>query len=184
VPRWLESRAWRGFPGDGTMGDVMTADAKDLAHLRRAIALSDEAAMRGNRPFGAVLVSASGAVIAEAHNTTATDRDLTAHAEMNALRAASARCSAEEIAGATMYASGEPCPMCSGAMVRLGLRRVLYAIGDEALRPYLPAAAGLMAGSVACRDVLHLAPVPVEVLGPLLEDEARAPFDTQAARGT
>ena len=95
---------------------------QELVLLRTAIDLSDAARRQGNMPFGAVLVAADGSLLATTLNTTVTSRDLTAHAEMNALRAASASCTAQQIAAATMIASGEPCPMCSGAIIRFGLR--------------------------------------------------------------
>ena len=154
----------------------------DLNHLRDAIALSEAARKRGNMPFGAVLVAPDGAVLARGENTILTDRDMTAHAEMNALRAASKHCTPQQIAAATMYASGEPCPMCSGAMMRMGLRRLVFGIRAVVATPYLPMAAGAMARSVDCRDVLRLAPAAIEVAGPVLEDEAKVPFEKFAAR--
>ncbi len=157
--------------------------ATDLTHLRHAIRLSEDARRCGDMPFGAVLVAPDGAVLAAAQNSIVTDRNLTAHAEINALRTASARCSAQQIAAATMYASGEPCPMCSGAMVRFGLRRLLFGIRASVAMTYLPATAGVIAASVACRDILKLAAAPVEVQGPVIEEEARAPFESYAARG-
>lgn len=168
----------------GAMGETASRPGPDdLRHLRDAIALSEDARRRGNMPFGAVLVAPDGAVLARAENSILTDRDITAHAEINALRAASKNCTPQQIAAATMYASGEPCPMCSGAMMRTGLRRLVFGIRAVVATPYLPIAAGAMARSVECREVLRLAPVPVEVLGPVLEDEARAPFEAFAARG-
>lgn len=155
----------------------------DLAHLRDAIALSEAARRRGNMPFGAVLVAPDGAILARSENTILTDRDMTAHAEINALRAASKQCTPQQIAAATMYASGEPCPMCSGAMMRMGLRRLVFGIRAVVATKYLPIAAGAMARSVDCRDVLRLAPESIQVEGPVLEDEARAPFEAFAARG-
>jgi tRNA(adenine34) deaminase len=157
--------------------------AADQAHLREAIRLSEVARKRGNMPFGALLVAPDGTVLAASENTIATSRDMTAHAEINALREASARCTPMEIAAATMYASGEPCPMCSGAMMRLGMRRLVFGVRATVASPYLSVAAGAMPGSVSCRDVLALAPQPFEVTGPLLEDEAKAPFEAMKARG-
>ncbi|MGE0876102.1 MAG: nucleoside deaminase [Burkholderiales bacterium] len=157
-------------------------DPADLQHLRDAIRLSEEARRRGNMPYGAVLVAADGEVLARTGNSIVTDCDVTAHAETNAFRAAS-RLGAERLAGATMYASGEPCPMCSGAIIRLGVRRVLFGISAAEAMPYMPAATGVMPGSVACRDLLALAPQPIEVHGPLLEEEARVPFEALRARG-
>ena len=155
----------------------------DYGPLREAIALSEAARKRGNMPFGAVLVAPDGMVLARGENAIVTDRDITAHAEINAIRAASKHCTPQQIAAATMYASGEPCPMCSGAMIRTGVRRVVFGIRATVATPYLPGAAGAMVGSVDCRRVLALAPTPVEVRGPVLEEEAKAPFESFAARG-
>lgn len=156
---------------------------RELSALREAIRLSEAARRAGNMPFGAVLLAPDGAVLASTQNTIVTGRDLTAHAEINALRAASATCTAAQIAGATMVASGEPCPMCSGAMVRLGLRRVIFGIRASVATPYLPGAAGALSVGISCRDVLKLSPAGIEVVGPVIEDEARAPFEALAARG-
>lgn len=162
---------------------MSTPDPRELDHLRHAIRLSEAARRNGNMPFGALLIGADGAVLAATENTIVSDRDLTAHAEMNALRTACGICSAEQIAAATMVASGEPCPMCSGAIIRLGIRRVLFGIRASVAAPYLPASSGAMAGSVSCRDILRLAPAGIEVFGPLLEDEAKQPFEAYSASG-
>lgn len=156
---------------------------RDLEYLREAIRLSECARRKGNMPYGAVLVAADGEVLASTENSIVTDRDVTAHAETNAFRSASKRFEARRIAGAAMYASGEPCPMCSGAIIRLGVRRVLFGIRAATAMPYMPPASGVMPGSVACRDMLALAPHPIEVHGPLLEDEARVPFEALREHG-
>jgi len=162
---------------------VSAPSAQDLEYLRAAIRLSEAARRKGNMPYGAVLVAADGEVLASTENSIVTDRDVTAHAETNAFRSASKRFDARRFSGATMYASGEPCPMCSGAIMRLGLGRVLFGIRAATAMPYMPSASGVMPGSVACRDLLALAPHAVEVHGPLLEDEARVPLEALKARG-
>src|SRR5438552_11782756 len=158
---------------------------QDLVHLRRAIVLSEGARRNGNQPFGAVLVGADGEIIAEAENAMLSARDLTAHAEMNTLRMASRRAWPVPLAGATMYASGEPCPMCAGAMLQHGLRRIVFGIRWQANRQYqTPAPPGTVRPMVGCREILRLAPAPVEIIGPLLEEQARVPFEAYAARGS
>ena len=96
-------------------------------HMRRAIAMSQQA-IRTNRgfPFGAVIVR-EGAVVAEAHNTVLSDNDPTAHAEINAIRAASAKLGTFSLEGCEIYASGEPCPMCLAAIYWSRLDRIYYA---------------------------------------------------------
>jgi tRNA(adenine34) deaminase len=164
------------------MDEIAKTDP-DLGPMREAIALSEQARKRGNMPFGAVLVAPDGKILARGENAIVSERDITSHAEINALRAASKTCTPQQIAAATMYASGEPCPMCSGAMIRVGLRRLVFGIRATVATPYLPGAAGAMVGSVDCRKVFAIAPTPVEVRGPVIEDEARAPFELFAAHG-
>ena len=100
-------------------------------HMRRAIALSLRA-IRTNRgmPFGAVIVR-DGEVIAEAHNTVTSENDPTAHAEMNAIRAACAKLGTSRLEGCEIYASGEPCPMCLAAIYWARLDRIYYANRQE-----------------------------------------------------
>ena len=100
-------------------------------YMRRAIALSLRA-IRTNRgmPFGAVIVR-DGEVIAEAHNTVTSENDPTAHAEMNAIRAACAKLGTFRLEGCEIYASGEPCPMCLAAIYWARLDRIYYANRQE-----------------------------------------------------
>lgn len=76
-------------------------------------------------PFGAVLVNSSG-VVAVGANTVFATKDPTCHAETNAIRAACAARGDTDLADCTMYASGEPCPMCRGAMALCGVPRCYY----------------------------------------------------------
>ena len=82
-------------------------DERDALYLGRAIAISNETRLRGNRPFGAVIVSAQGEVLAEGRNSNAETGDCTAHAETEALRIASPKVSRDVLAQATLYASGD-----------------------------------------------------------------------------
>src|SRR5712691_9120428 len=85
-------------------------------HLRRAIELAREAREHGNHPFGALLVDDRGNVVLEAENTVRTDKDVTAHAETNLMRMASARFEPGFLEWCTLYTSTEPCAMCAGAI--------------------------------------------------------------------
>ena len=146
----------------------MTAVAADLAAMRRAIEASREALAGGNMPYGAALVSAGGELLHVARNTQRTDADCTAHAEMVLVREAGARLGLPALRGATVYASGEPCAMCSGALFWAGVRRVVYAAPHALM-------AELLGGEllpIGCAQVLAGASPPVEVVGPVLQDEA------------
>ena len=99
-------------------------DDKQL--LRRAIALSVENVAAGGGPFGAV-VARGGEIVAEGVNRVTTLHDPTAHAEMQAIRAAAARLGTFDLSGCTIYSSCEPCPMCLSAIYWARLDRLAYA---------------------------------------------------------
>jgi tRNA(Arg) A34 adenosine deaminase TadA len=147
----------------------------DLLHLRRAIALAAEARARGNRPFGAVIALPGGEVLAEAINRNGETGDCTAHAEMGALREATPRLPRERLAGATMYASGEPCVMCAGGIFWSGISRVVYGIDAVRLRVFRGELATQRDAELSCRDVFAASPHPIEAIGPCLVEEASAP---------
>jgi guanine deaminase len=95
--------------------------------MRRAIALSAEKMRAGlGGPFGAV-IARDGQIIAEGYNQVTSGNDPTAHAEVVAIRAASARLGTFSLQGCEMYTSCEPCPMCLGAIYWARLDRVYYA---------------------------------------------------------
>ena len=86
----------------------------DMKYLRRCVELAKEAVEAGDEPFGSVLVSADGKVLAEDHNRVK-DGDHTQHPEFNLARWAASNMTEEERQAATMYTSGEHCPMCAAA---------------------------------------------------------------------
>jgi tRNA(Arg) A34 adenosine deaminase TadA len=105
---------------------------RDLSHLRRCVEMAREALDAGDEPFGSVLVDAEGTVRAEDRNRTA-DGDQTRHPEFELARWAATHLTAEERAGATVYTSGEHCPMCSAAHAWVGLGRIVYAASTQQL---------------------------------------------------
>ena len=94
--------------------------------MRRAIELSRQGAAGGGGPFGAVVVK-DGKILAEASNAVTLRNDPTAHAEVEAIRAACARLSTFDLEGAVIYTSCEPCPMCLGAIYWAHIRKIYYA---------------------------------------------------------
>lgn len=100
------------------------------AHLKQAIQLAyDNVKANGGRPFGAVLTR-DGEVIATGVNTFLATGDPTAHAELEALRAAGREGAFNKAGKFVMYASGNPCPMCQAAMILLGIDAVYYAYSN------------------------------------------------------
>lgn len=103
--------------------------------LCEAIDLARDNVRRGGRPFGAVIVK-DGVVIATGVNEIGATGDPTAHAELQAIRAASKLLELPRLDGCTVYASGHPCPMCLAAMHLTGIRDVAYAYSNEDGEPY------------------------------------------------
>ena len=111
----------------------MALGSTDERHLLRTIELAASARAAGNHPFGSLIVDASGKSVLEAENTVVTGRDVTGHAELNVVRAASIELGDAVLQGATLYTSTEPCAMCAGAIYWAGITRVVYALGSDML---------------------------------------------------
>ena len=109
---------------------------RELTYLRRAIELAEEALEAGDEPFGSVLVSAEGDVLAEDRNRIA-GGDSTQHPEFALARWAAQHMTPEARAAATVYTSGEHCPMCAAAHGWVGLGRIVYASSSEQLSSWL-----------------------------------------------
>jgi tRNA(Arg) A34 adenosine deaminase TadA len=143
----------------------------NLDHLREAIALARTAREHGNHPFGALLVDAQGEVVLRAENSVNTESDCTGHAETNLVRLASARFTPAELEHCTLYTSTEPCAMCAAAIHWANIGRVVYALSEVSLYEIIgPSPHHLY---LECREVFARSQRPIEVVGPLLEDEAR-----------
>ncbi|MBE9010909.1 nucleoside deaminase [Pseudanabaenaceae cyanobacterium LEGE 13415] len=108
----------------------------DLQHLQRCIELATEALAGGNQPFGSVLVAADGTVLAEDYNRIASG-DPTCHPEIALARWAAANLTPAERATATVFTSGEHCPMCAAAHGWVGLGRIVYVSSAEQLATWL-----------------------------------------------
>jgi tRNA(Arg) A34 adenosine deaminase TadA len=108
----------------------------DLKHLKRCMELARTALEKGDEPFGSVLVSGDGKVLREDHNQVA-DGDHTQHPEFNLARWAAQNMTLEERAKATVYTSGEHCPMCAAAHGWVGLGRIVYASSSKQLVQWL-----------------------------------------------
>ncbi|MCL3862364.1 nucleoside deaminase [Actinotalea sp. K2] len=111
-------------------------DDVDLAHLRRCVELAGKALESGEEPFGSILVGPDGSVLAEDHNRTAAG-DATRHPELALARWAATHLSPDERSGATVYTSGEHCPMCAAAHGWVGLGRIVYATSSAQLASWL-----------------------------------------------
>ncbi|WP_033423915.1 nucleoside deaminase [Actinomadura flavalba] len=148
-------------------------DDRELGHLRRCVALAREALEAGDEPFGSVLVTRDGTALAEDRNRVA-GGDGTRHPEFELARWAAANMTAAERAGATVYTSGEHCPMCAAAHGWVGLGRIVYVVSSAQLVGWLEEW-GVPAAPVRPLPVGQVAPgVVVEGPVPELVEEVRA----------
>jgi tRNA(Arg) A34 adenosine deaminase TadA len=108
-------------PRPGSIAQGPPAGAE--AFMRRAIELRQAAVDAGDQPFGAVVVK-DGRIVGEGPSRVVTAGDPTAHAEMEAIRDAARRLGRGNVAGAFLFASSRPCPMCAAAAYWAGLSRV------------------------------------------------------------
>ncbi|WP_437987443.1 nucleoside deaminase [Sorangium sp. So ce117] len=156
-------------------------DPLDAGFMQLAVDASGDALRAGNMPFGAVLVQ-GGQVLQVSFNQRRTANagrgDCTAHAEVVLIREATAAHGPEALEGGTVYASGEPCAMCSGALFWAGVSRIVYA----ASTPDIIAALGGRALPVRCHEVLANASPAVRVDGPILREAAVALLRSAAER--
>lgn len=146
-------------------------DQRDLSHLRFAITVAQHARDNGNHPFGAILAGPDDK-LQKAENTVVTTGDCTAHAELNAIRLASQKFGHAFIASATMFASTEPCVMCSGAIYWSGITRLVYALDQVTFYEIIGGGVGSQPFSPPCRTVFARGTRPIEVEGPILVAEA------------
>ncbi|OXY89265.1 nucleoside deaminase [Streptomyces diastatochromogenes] len=154
----------------------------ELGHLRRCVELAREALEAGDEPFGSVLVAADGTVLAEDRNRVASG-DRTRHPEFELARWSAAHLTPAERAAATVYTSGEHCPMCAAAHAWVGLGRIVYVASSEQLGSWL-AELGVPAAPVRALPVHEVAPgVAVEGPVPELVEEVRDLHRRCHARG-
>ncbi|MBJ7356444.1 nucleoside deaminase [Nocardioides sp.] len=150
----------------------MALTETDLVHLRRCVELAREGLDDGDEPFGSLLVDAAGEVRFEDRNRVK-DGDETRHPELEIARWSAAHLTAGERSTATVYTSGEHCPMCSAAHGWMGLGRIVYAVSSAQLGAWR-AEWGVPAGPVLPLPVQAVAPgVPVDGPAPELEAEMR-----------
>lgn len=143
-------------------------------HLLASIELARRAREHGNHPFGALLVDEEGTVVLDAQNTVRTDRDVTAHAETNLMRMASARFEKDFLARCTLYTSTEPCAMCAGAIYWGNVRRVVFALSQAEIRRISGGNPENMQLEITSREIFARGDHRVQVNGPYLVEQARA----------
>lgn len=134
----------------------------DISYMKQALAEAEAAYKQGEVPVGAVVVCRDK-VIARSHNLTELLRDVTAHAEMQAITSAAEHMGGKYLNDCTLYVTVEPCVMCAGALGWSQISRIVYGCADEkrgysrfapqALHPRTQVAAGVLAD--ACAELMQ-----------------------------
>ena len=153
----------------------MTYECVELDHvalLRQAIAESRKARDAGVHPFASILVGPDGTVLMTQQNAYMPDHDMTGHAERVLMTRASTTYPPELLKGCTIYTSAEPCAMCAGAIYWTGLKRVVYGMEEKHLKALTGDHPENPTLDLPCRVVFEAGQRQVEVIGPMLEDEA------------
>ena len=155
-------------PAIEALPDDPACTAEDRKFMQRALELARDSVIRDWAPFSAVLVK-DGKILAEYQNQSAVTRDITQHAETGLLSAFSPKIDRATFAQCTLYASSEPCTMCSGAIRFAGIGRVVYGVTESQFmrvigRPPEP-------DELTCREIFRRTAPSVKVLGPLDEAE-------------
>jgi tRNA(adenine34) deaminase len=119
----------------------------DEQYMRRALELARQAQAEGEVPVGAVVVM-DGRIVGEGWNRPIASCDPTAHAEIQAMRAAAAALKNYRLAGADLYVTLEPCDMCLGAMFHARIARAVFGAADpkkKILKPQTVIQGGVLA---------------------------------------
>ena len=104
---------------------------RDEEYMEKALELAQKAASRGEIPVGALVVDKDGKIIGEGFNRREELQSPTAHAEVLAIEQAAKTLGSRRLSGCTLYVTLEPCPMCAGAVMNAGLKRLVYGAFDE-----------------------------------------------------
>jgi tRNA(Arg) A34 adenosine deaminase TadA len=154
------------------MSPIAASPSDDERFLRRCLEVARRARQHGSHPFGAILVGPRAEVLIESENGYRPFLDVTAHAERLLATRASRTYDAGFLAQCTMYTSTEPCAMCAGAVYWAGIGRVVYGLGERRLKALTGAHPENPTLDLPCRTVFEAGQRKVDVVGPLLEEEA------------
>ena len=144
----------------------------DKQNIRIAIETAKESKKKGNLPFGCILVNKDGEVILKGENTINTDNDCLAHAEINLIRKASKIYDYSYLSSCSIYTSDEPCPMCTSAIFWSGIGKLVYGLSKKKYYEIVGRDNPNWVFEMPTRELLKKGGRKLEVIGPLLEEEA------------
>jgi tRNA(Arg) A34 adenosine deaminase TadA len=120
----------------------------------------------GDAPYGAVIVK-DNKIVAQAHNTVKTDSDPTAHAEVNVIRSLTKKLKNPSLEGYTLYASCEPCPMCTAVCIWAGISEIIIGASIKDLIE-----AGVSQIDIASEEIIDKGFKKIKITKGLLKEES------------
>jgi len=151
---------------------------QEISLLRETIELSQESRDGGRHPFAAIVADEHGNIVsAKGNNSMPPEGDPTQHAELRAVAEAATVLTLEQLERATLYTSAEPCVMCTGAVYWCGVGRIVYALSETKLLELTGDDPENPTFDLPCREVVSRGQRHIEIVGPLLEDEAAVPHE-------
>ncbi len=144
----------------------------DEDFIRMAIEVAKTAKRKNNLPFGCILVGKDGEVLLKGENTINTDGDCLAHAEINLIREACKKYNHTYLNECSIYTSDEPCPMCTSAIYWSGIGKLVYGLSKSKYYRIVGRDDPNWVFELSARELLEKGGRKIEVIGPLLEDEA------------
>ena len=147
--------------------------------LRSALEVAKRSLEKGNLPFGCILVDSTGNILLEGENTVITDNDSIAHCEINLVHQLAGKYDAAFLEKCSVYASTEPCPMCTAAVFWSGIGRIVYALSKEKYHEIADTSNPAHILDLSAKELLSHGRRKVEIIGPLLEEEASRFYQSQ-----
>ena len=148
--------------------------------MRTAIAEARKGMKEGNHPYGSVIVK-DGRVVAKAHSTGAKTHDIAAHADMSAARKLSKKANTRPLKGCTVYATGEPCPMCSIALALTNISELVIGASYTDLPPQMNPG-GKRPGKITYKEIFREYGKKVKVRKGVLREEVLKMYDEYVKR--
>ena len=148
----------------------------DNKFMNVAIGVSKKGIASGQTPFGAVIVK-DGKIIASSHNQVWSDTDITAHAEIVAIRAACNTLQSVDLSGCTIYSTCEPCPMCFSAIHWAKIDHIVFGATIEDAKN-----AGFHELAIHNTQMKVLGKSEVSITDKVLQQECRTLFDIWSRR--
>lgn len=146
----------------------------DIFFLRKALEVARQSKEKGNLPFGCILVSPDNTVLLEGENTVISDNDSIAHCEINLVHQVAGKFTTDYLERCTVYASTEPCPMCTAAIFWSGIGKLVFALSKDGYHSVANTTNPAHLFDMPAKELLKHGGRRVTVIGPVMEEEAKA----------